>query len=116
MSPKEKITEKINKLHPGESLFLPLCIFVLSRVHIYSDIMPFGFAALSGTGAAYNPLALLAFVTGTATGDPGLLAYLRHIAGAAVFMGLKNAFARQGERRVFALFLCPGRLSDRAFL
>lgn len=103
MSPKEKITEKINKLHPGESLFLPLCIFVLSRVHIYSDVMPFGFAALSGTGAAYNPLALLAFVTGTATGDPGLLAYLRHIAGAAVFMGLKK-LSRGKVSDAFLLF------------
>lgn len=91
MSRKEKITEKLKKLNPGESIFLPLCVFVLSRVHIYSDIMPFGFAALSGTGAAYNPLALLAFIIGTATGDSGLLAYLRHIAGAAAFMGMKKA-------------------------
>lgn len=90
MSRKDKITERIKGALFGEALLLPLCVFVLSRVHIYSDIMPFGYAALSGTGAFFNPLALLAFVSGTALGDSGLLAYLRHIAAAALFMGAKK--------------------------
>lgn len=90
LSQKEKITEKIKETLFGETLILPLCIFVLSRVHIYADIMPFGYAALAGTGSFFNPLALLAFVSGTAMGDSGLLSYLRHILAAVFFMGAKK--------------------------
>lgn len=72
-----------------------ICVFVLSRVHIYADVAPLGLAALYALESVLYPPAVLALVLGTATAALGFTSYLRHIFSLFLAMALKKVLKRR---------------------
>lgn len=90
-----------------------ICVFVLSRVHIYADVAPLGLAALFAWEGALCPTAVLAFVLGTATAALGFTSYLRHIFSLLLAMALKKLLGRRVPDAVllFAAILLGGTVT-----
>lgn len=87
-----------------------ICVFVLSRVHIYADVAPLGLAAMFAWENALCPSAVMAFVLGTATAELGFTSYLRHIFSLLLAIALKKILGRRVPDAVllFATILLGG--------
>ncbi len=60
----------------SKNVFILITVFLLSGIHLYGDILPFGISAIASFGT--SPLNLLFYTVGIITSRAGYFSFLRH--------------------------------------
>lgn len=105
MEKKNALSVKAKEYILTEDNAAAVLIFILSRVHVYADVVPLGLSAVLASGKAFSPVAILSFVMGTGTAAMGFTAYLRHIFSFIFILSVKKIF-KDRIKDELVLLLC----------
>ncbi len=82
--------KRLRRIILSKNTLMLVAVFLLSGIHIYGDILPFGMSALASFGA--NSLSILAYTLGIVTSRAGNFSFLRHSFSPFIYILTKKLF------------------------